>query len=107
MVIAFHPMNYWDNRSDYYGASLQSLYKLAKKKGYELVYHMSFGPNVFFVEAQYYERFGIEDNSPKKIFNYLPEDFLKNRKGGGTPVLGPKNLLLRRQMIEKKFLLDR
>jgi hypothetical protein len=29
---------------------------------------MSFGPNCFFVDAQYYDRFGIEDNAPAKIF---------------------------------------
>jgi hypothetical protein len=29
---------------------------------------MSFGPNCFFVDAQYYDRFGIKDNEPAKIF---------------------------------------
>jgi len=67
MVVDFHPMNYWDY-TEYHGASLQSFYNLAKKKGYELVYCMSFGPNCFFVDKQYFDRFGIEDNSPEKIF---------------------------------------
>ncbi|MEE2664434.1 MAG: hypothetical protein VX681_09995 [Myxococcota bacterium] len=67
LVIDFHPMNYWDH-DRYTGASLQSLYKLAKRKGYELVYSMSFGPDAFFVDKKYYDRFGIEDNSPAKLF---------------------------------------
>ena len=62
-VINFHPMNYWDH-TNYVGASLQSLYNLGKRKGYELVHVMRTGPNVIFVDAKYYERFGIDDNSP-------------------------------------------
>lgn len=67
MVIDFHPMNYWDRR-DYYGASLQSLYLLGKKKGYELVHHTTSSANAFFVDAKYFDRFGIEDNSPAALF---------------------------------------
>jgi len=74
MVIDFHPMNYHDN-TDYFGASLQSLYNLAKKKGYELVYHTSEGVNAFFVDAKYFDRFGIEDNSPTTLFNRPGESF--------------------------------
>ena len=36
MVIDYHPMNYWDG-TYYIGASIQSLYELGKKKGYELI----------------------------------------------------------------------
>ena len=107
MVIDFHPMNYWDMKSDYFGASLQSLYKLGKKKGYELIYHMSFGPNVFFVDEQYFARFGIENNTPVALFNAVPPDLLKNRKGGPFPSLGPKYLNLNYRKIRKKFILDR
>ena len=71
MVIDFHPMNYWDG-TVYLGASLQSLYELGKKKGYELVYHMTDGPNAFFVAEEYFDRFGIEDNSPSALFNHPP-----------------------------------
>ncbi|MEN8182597.1 MAG: hypothetical protein ABFS46_08690, partial [Myxococcota bacterium] len=67
MVIDFHPMNYWDG-TWYHGASLQSYYELAKKKGYELIHCMSYGPNAFFVDARYYDRFGISDNSPEAMF---------------------------------------
>jgi hypothetical protein len=71
MVIDSHPMNYWGGTS-YAGASLQSLYNLAKRKGYELIYTMSSGPNAIFVDAQYYDRFGIQDNSPGKMYRELP-----------------------------------
>ncbi len=67
MVVNFHPMTYWDG-SDYYGASIQSMYELGKRKGYELVYCENNGVNLFFVDRGYYERFGIDDNSPIKLY---------------------------------------
>jgi hypothetical protein len=66
-VVQFHPMNYWDE-SDYFGASIQSLYELGKKKGYELVHATSLGLNLFFVDKKYFARFGISDNSPAKLY---------------------------------------
>jgi hypothetical protein len=77
-VVAFHPLNYWDG-SDYHGASIQSLYELGKKKGYELVYATSWGTNLFFVDKKYFARFGITDNSPAKLYR-MPH--------GGVPGLG-------------------
>ncbi|HIF64190.1 MAG TPA: hypothetical protein EYG16_01780 [Deltaproteobacteria bacterium] len=65
-VIDFHPFNYWD-LTNYVGASLQSMYNLAKTKDYELIHVMRTGPNIFFVDKQYYDLFGIEDNSPVKM----------------------------------------
>ena len=64
-VIAYHPFNYWDG-STYAGASMQSLYELGKRKGYELVY--ANGINMIFVESQYFDRFAISDNSPARFF---------------------------------------
>lgn len=66
-VVEFSPFNYWDG-SDYYGASIQSLYELGKKKGYELVHVESHGANLFFVAAEYYPRFGLADNSPSLLY---------------------------------------
>ncbi len=77
MVIAFDPNNYWDG-SHYYGASAQSLYALAKSKGYELVYHVSGGNNLLFVDAPYYDRFGITDNAPSKIYTPVRIEQLGN-----------------------------
>jgi hypothetical protein len=110
MVVDFHPMNYWDG-THYNGASLQSLYNLAKKKGYELVYYGT-GPNAFFVDAKYYERFGIEDNSPETMAAKIPPEFWKNVRVAagrdGVPWPPGKSILTWKNLvIEKKFLHDR
>lgn len=47
------------------GSSILSLTRLAKQKGYELVAATRL--NAFFVDATYFERFGIKDNSPEAI----------------------------------------
>ena len=110
MVIDFHPMNYWDG-TIYVGASLQSLYDLAKRKGYELIYTMSSGPNAFFVDAQYYDRFGIEDNSPSKMYRELPDDMKNDPRAEhghhGVPwPEGKDKLIYKNLVIEKKFIFD-
>ena len=104
MVIDFHPMNYWDN-STYAGASLESLDRLAKKKGYELVYVMTGGPNAFFVDAKYFPRFGIEDNSPTALWRRNADDdkIRKVREKLG----GPTHLDIDAFQIEKKYLTHR
>ena len=61
---------------------IQSLYELAKKKGYELVYCEKAGVNLFFVDKKYYKKFGIKDNSPAKLYN-PPQYGLK--RGGRAP----------------------
>lgn len=71
MVIEYHPMNYWDG-SSYFGASLQSLFDLGRKKGYRLVYHLQNGVHAIFVDEPYFERFGIQDNSPETL-DHAPE----------------------------------
>ena len=101
MVIAFHPMNFWDG-SDYHGASLQSYYNLAKKKGYELIYHCQRGTNFFMVDKQYYDRFGISDNSPVKLYSPSAAAALKQRRTHGAPFLN-----VPAQRIPKQYLRDR
>jgi hypothetical protein len=110
MVVDFHPMNYWDG-SHYFGASLQSYYDLAKRKGYELIYTMKDGGNVFFVDKQYYPRFGIEDNSPTKLFRE-PADWVKKLDSpqgrDGVPFDEDKRYLEWKDLkVEKKFIFDR
>ena len=60
-------------------------------------------PNAFFVDAQYFERFGIEDNSPEKIWT--------NRLGlvADPTAIDPdkKFLVWKNLQIEKKFILNR
>jgi len=80
-VVRYHPMNYPDS-TDFYGASIQSLYELGKRKGYELVYCEKNAVNLFFVDAQYFERFGIADNSPSALYQ-LPTFGYK--RGGRAP----------------------
>lgn len=85
MVVEFSPFNYWDG-SDFYGASLQSLYDLGKEKGYELVHCTGAGNNAIFVDGKYYDRFKIEDNSPERL--YQPPDYGIAGAGVGPGKLG-------------------
>ncbi|MDG2049147.1 MAG: hypothetical protein P8M78_03195 [Myxococcota bacterium] len=105
MVIDFHPMNYWDTKTNaYVGASIASLDRLAKKKGYELLYcMMPMSPNCFFVDAQYAPLFGIEDNSPEAIW---PPRLGVNPNAGKIPP-AHRYLHWRNLKIEKKFNFDR
>ncbi len=112
MVIDFHPMNYWDG-TYYTGASLQSMYNLAKKKGYELIYQLRVGPNTVWVDKKYYSRFGIKDNSPEAIYKPYPKLKKEHREKitwGRNGVPWPENkqyLTWEDLKIEKKFLFDR
>ena len=111
MVVDFHPMNYWDGR-DYAGASLQSFYELGKRKGYELIYQMSDGGNAFFVDAQYYPLFGLEDNSPETLFRPATKwaKMLDSSPQGrdGVPFDEDNRYLTWENLkIEKKFLFHR
>ena len=106
-VVEYHPFNYLD-WTDYFGASIQSLYELGKKKGYELIYCTKAGINLFFVDQTYYDRFGIEDNSPAKL--YRPPSFGlesggRAPNGRGWPHAQKRGPLeFRAGTIEKRFL---
>lgn len=112
MVIDFHPMNYWD-KTDYFGASLQSLYELGKKKGYELVYHNKLANTAFFVDAKYFDRLGIKDNSPAALYSppthALWKFFDRAPQGRGDTPFAPGNdtLTWKELTIKKKFRTDR
>ena len=112
MVIDYHPMNYWDG-TYYVGASLQSMYELAKKKGYELVHQMKKGPNTFWVKKEYFPLFGIEDNSPEAMYTPYPKlrkDKQEKVTWGRNGVPWPKRfsqLTWKNLVIEKKFIFDR
>lgn len=69
IAVEYSPFNYWDHKSLYFGASLQSYYELGKEKGYELIYVESGGVNAFFVDKKYYRRFGLTDNSPLRLYH--------------------------------------
>jgi hypothetical protein len=108
-VVEFHPLNFWDG-TDYHGASIQSYYELAKKKGYELVYGNQAGNNLFFVDRQYYERFGLEDNSPERFYhppNFGIEEGGRAPNGRGLPRfetlpnLRWNNLVIPKKIVER------
>lgn len=82
-VVQFHPLNYWEEGSNYYGASIQSLYELGKQKGYELVHCTSAGLNLFFVDQKYFRRLGIRDNSPSALYRAGLPGMPKVGLGGG------------------------
>ena len=109
MVIAFHPMTYWDEENFHFGASIQSYCELAKRKGYELVGTNFRGINLFFVDRRYYPRFGIRDNSPSALFRpynlgptYSPEDI---RAGTAPPPA--EDIVMPEVRIWKRYRFDR
>lgn len=111
MVIDYHPMNYWD-RTYYVGASMQSMVNLGKEKGYELLYQMTAGPNVFFVAKEYLHLFGVKDNSPEAIYRVRPESVMNRKmvKWGRDGVPWPRDkstLTWEKLVIKKKFLFNR
>jgi hypothetical protein len=66
-VMCFNPDHEWDG-STYYGASLESLYRLGKQKGYELVCCDDMGNNAFFVRHDLYPLLGLASNEPSVLF---------------------------------------
>lgn len=90
-VCIYNSQARWD-KTNYSGASLLALYKLAKLKGYSLVYAEKIGVNLFFIRddvvAQMSESFdGI--NQPLKIYK-------KPKYGRGPNGGHPKDKLKRR-----------
>ena len=113
MVIEYHPLNFWDGAM-YFGASIQSLYNLGKRKGYELVYANSSGTNLFFVDASYYDRLGIGDNNPLLLYRgceALPQILparIRDWIGPGGEPLPPQEpeLIVEDVRVPRAFVLD-
>jgi len=108
MVIDFHPLNFWDH-TDYFGASIQSMYELGKRKGYEAIY-CSYGINLFFVDKKYFRRFGIRDNSPGALWKEPPAPvraLSRAPQGRGDVPFEQPYLDFGHVRIEKKFIFDR
>lgn len=73
------------------GASLLSLVKLGKEKGYELVSVLPF--NAFFVRSEYYPLYEIRDNSPTTLRANLDHvTYLFTGYDGSVLLRGCKNL---------------
>ncbi|MCG6920670.1 MAG: hypothetical protein LJF15_06260 [Acidobacteria bacterium] len=114
VVVGFHPMLWWDEESVHFGASIQSFYELGKRKGYELVAANEVGSNLFFVDGQYYERFGIEDNSPERLFRPFnfdpplgPQDLHLVMTEDGRAKPPAEDIVLDEVRIQKRFRFDR
>jgi len=67
-VMAYNENHVWSG-DDYFGASIQSYYELAKSKGYELICCEKNGSNLFFVDRKYFHLFNIPDNDPRLLYN--------------------------------------
>lgn len=114
VVVGFHPMLWWDGESLHFGASIQSLYELGKEKGYELVAANEVGSNLFFVDSQYFDRFGIRDNSPERLFRPFnfdeplgSEDLHLVMTADGRAQPPAEDIVLDEVRIEKRFRFDR
>lgn len=110
MVIKFHPLNFWDH-TDYSGASIASMIKLGKEKGYEPLYVPDGGFNLFFVDQRYFDRFGIADNSPAALYKTANAEaehyFNRDPHGRGEVPFEDPYLDFGHVKIKKEFLFDR
>ena len=48
-TVPYDPHAWWDGCTSYFGASIDALFRLGRKKGYSLVYADNIGVNLFFV----------------------------------------------------------
>ena len=71
-IIKYNPFNFWDG-TNYFGASIKSLYNLGRKKGYSLIYAENMGVNLFFLRDGILEKgdFNFKDlNNIDLIYKY-------------------------------------
>jgi hypothetical protein len=81
-IITYHEKNQWDG-SNYFGASLMALYKLANHYGYSLIYCNKNGVNCFFVRNSLIKEKELHFkniNDIEKI--YRPATYAKGPNGG-------------------------
>ena len=89
---------------DYYGASMQSLVDLARKKGYQLVHCSSGGDNLFFVKDEYYPLLGIQNNFEDRLYQ-LPQ-YGKNGRasnGKGHPISKRNSTFIQRAAAHLRY----
>lgn len=71
-IVKYDPHGSWDG-SNYYGASILSLYRLGRSKGYSLIYADASGANLFFIRDDLLEGrdFKFKNiNQVEKIYRY-------------------------------------
>lgn len=87
------------------GASIFALAQLGKEKGYELV--SATDANAIFVEARFFDRFGIVDNSPATLvreFNAKYISYLYQKFDGTLVLVGNDRLIWHRMRIDPRRL---
>ncbi len=99
-VVQYDQAGRWDG-SNYFGASIQAMYNLARKKGYCLVYAENTGANLFFVRQD------LLENQPFcfKNVNDIYKLYKRPTYGQG-PNGGHRQDPLNRQFISSKQLLQ-
>lgn len=74
-VVAYDPFFIWDNKSMYFGASLEAYYLLGKDLGYTLVYVENQGVNAFFIRddlLEYHKLKFLNQDNVQKLFRGTP-----------------------------------
>ena len=103
VVIDYEKDFVWSG-DDYYGASMQSLVDLARKKGYQLVHCSSGGDNLFFVKDEYYPLLGIQNNFEDRLYQ-LPQ-YGKNGRasnGKGHPISKRNSTFIQRAAAHLRY----
>jgi hypothetical protein len=84
------PAMAWDG-TDYFGASLAALRRVAARRGYRLVHTDIAGVNAFFVRADLAGPFGPEDEVPLRAPNYFLGGAGHPRHVGGRTYVEPES----------------
>ena len=86
----------------YYGASLNALYKLGKRKNYELVATNTNGNNAFFVKKEALERSNIKAKTPSECFHSNSFSELRDNNGN----LIRKDLIFEENVLNSLHLIE-
>lgn len=102
-VIDYDPEFMWQ-KDDYFGAAITPFVLLAKDKGYELIHVTSGGDNLFFVDREHFTSFGIDDNSPERMYQ-LPQYGRNGRaaNGKGHPAAARNTGMLDRMFYRIRY----
>lgn len=92
LTVPYDALADWDHETNYMGASLSALSKLATEKGYTLIYCDNIGVNSFFIRNDLFEKLNIKKGEDKHIY--------KKGKFGGGPNGGHRQHPENKKMIE-------
>jgi hypothetical protein len=81
-IVVYDPNYMWD-KTNYYGASILSMYKLGNLKGYTLIYAENRGVNLFFIRNDVVKNFDFK-NSGKVKKLYKAPNYGNGPNGGHT-----------------------